>query len=394
MIYLDNAATTYPKPDVVYDTVDRYNRTKAVNPGRGAYAAAREATDMVRNVKKKLISLIDARGQAEVVLTPSVTIALNQILLGFPWEAGMTAYITPYEHNAVIRPLALLEKRRQIRIRTLPLNETGAIDLPKMEEMFRSEPPALVCVTAVSNVTGYVLPAAEIFRIARLFGAFTVLDAAQALGLVKMRFAALGADVVTFAGHKTLYATFGIAGFYIRNGADLNEVLTGGNGIKSEDPFMPRYMPEKMETGSMNSPAIAGLEAALGWLTTVDPWRVEAELTEYLLARLPEVKGIRIYKAPEGAPQAGVVSFNIEGFRANEVAAILDKTADIAVRAGHHCAGLIHPYLDDHVYDGTVRVSVGVFNTKEDIDRLIDALHTIDPEVLKSIDKQILRGNC
>ena len=157
---------------------------------------------------------------------------------------------------------------------------------------------------------------------------------------------------------------------------------------------MPKFMPEKMECASMDSVAICGLHTSLNWLKGVDPWKIETELTEYLLARLPEVKDLTIYKAPPGTQQAGVVSVNLEGFRANEVAAILDAKNDIAVRAGHHCAGLIHNHLNNKKYDGTIRISLGVFNTREDIDALIDALKGIDRDALKGIDANILRGNC
>ncbi len=394
MIYLDNGATTFPKPDCVYDAVDRYNRTSAVNAGRGAYRAAREATAMVREVKQDLISLCDARGQAEVALTPSVTVALNQIIQGLFWNEGDVCYVSPYEHNAVLRPLRLMEKRFGIRVLQLPLREDLSIDLEETERLFAGAPPKLVCVTAVSNVTGYVLPAREIFTIAKAHGALTLLDAAQAMGLVRMQFPRLKADFIAFAGHKTLYAPFGIGGFLIRNGIDLKPLLAGGNGIRSEDPEMPRHMPEKMECASMDSPAIRGLQASLAWLRTVDPWQKESELTQYLLQRLETLPEITIYRAPPNAPQAGVVSINLEGFRANEVAAILDRENDIAVRAGHHCAGLIHTHLKNKVYDGCLRISLGFFNTKEDIDALIAGLSSIDRNVLKNIDNNILRGNC
>ena len=394
MIYLDNGATTFPKPECVYEAVDRYARTNAVNAGRGAYQSARDAGEMIRDVKKRLTSLCDARGQAEIALTPSVTIALNQILLGQRWEPGMTVYVSPYEHNAVLRPLHLIKERHGITIRELPLAEDLSIDLEQMKQDFRDAPPSLVCVSAISNVTGYVLPAREIFTAAKKYGAFTLLDAAQAMGLLRMRFAELRADCIAFAGHKTLYAPFGIAGFFIRNGVDLMPVLTGGNGIRSEDPSMPKHMPEKMECASMDTVAIRGLQASLEWLKGVDPWAIEEELTGYLLERLAEVPEITLYHAPSGALQAGVVSLNLEGFRANEVAAILDRENDIAVRAGHHCAGLIHKHLKNQKYDGCLRVSLGVFNTKDDIDALVRGLSAIDREILKSIDHNILRGNC
>lgn len=394
MIYLDNGATTFPKPECVYEATDRFAREAAVNAGRGAYRAARAATEMIKEVKTGLLSMCDARGQAEVALTPSVTIALNQIIQGQRWREGMTAYVTPYEHNAVLRPLRLMEQKHRIRIIELPLKEDLSIDLDGTRAAFEESPPDFVAACAISNVTGYVLPAAEIFAEARKYGAFTVLDAAQAMGLLRMRFAQLKADCVAFAGHKTLYAPFGVAGFLIKNGVDLDVVLAGGNGIRSEDPDMPKFMPEKMECASMDSVAICGLHASLEWLKGVDPWQIETHLTEYLLRRLAEIKDLTVYKAPEGAQQAGVVSINIKGFRANEVAAILDKQSDIAVRAGHHCAGLIHRHLKNNEYDGTIRISLGVFNTIEDIDTLIDGLKRIDAEVLKGIDADILRGNC
>ncbi len=365
-----------------------------MNAGRGAYRAAREATAMIREVKTGLLSMCDARGQAEVALTPSVTIALNQIIQGQRWREGMTAYVTPYEHNAVLRPLRLMEQKHHILVKELPLKEDLSIDMDGVREAFAVCPPDFVAVCAVSNVTGYVLPAAEVFTEAKKYGAFTLLDAAQAMGLLRMRFAQLHADCLAFAGHKTLYAPFGAAGFLIKNGVDLEVVLAGGNGIRSEDPDMPKFMPEKMECASMDSVAICGLRTSLDWLKGIDPWKIESELTDYLLERLPEIKDLTIYKAPDGAGQAGVVSVNLEGFRANEVAAILDARNDIAVRAGHHCAGLIHHHLNNKKYDGTIRISLGVFNTREDIDTLIDALKGIDRDALKGIDADILRGNC
>ncbi len=394
MIYLDNGATTFPKPDCVWDAVDHFNRTSAVNAGRGAYQAAREATAMIHDVRSQLISLCDAREQAQVILTPSVTIALNQIIQGQKWTKASVAYVSPYEHNAVLRPLKLLEKRLGIQILELPLADDLSIDLAATKEMFQKTPPDFVSVTAISNVTGYILPAREIFHLAKEYGAFTLLDAAQAMGLLKLRFSALKADAITFAGHKTLYAPFGIGGFLLKNGSDLEELLAGGNGMKSLSEEMPRYMPEKMECGSMDTPAIAGLQASLQWLKTAKPKRTEDELMEYLIPKLREIPGLHLYCAPDPSLQAGVISLNLSGFRANEVGAILDKEWNIAVRAGHHCAARIHKYLKDKEFDGTVRVSISAFTTKEDLDTLLKGLKSIDRKMLKGISSSVLRGNC
>lgn len=395
MIYLDNASTTFPKPECVHKACEQYARTSAVNAGRGAYRTAREAQQMLKEIKSQLISLVDAREQAEVVLTPSVTVALNQIIQGQKWQQGMNAYITPYEHNAVSRPLELIRKRYSINVILLPLRKDLSIDLKKTAEMFSKSPPDFVCVTAVSNVTGYVLPASEIFGLAKEYGAFTVLDAAQAMGLLRMRFGQLHADCLAFAGHKTLYAPFGIAGFLIKNGSDLEEFIAGGNGIRSEELNMPSYMPEKMESSSMNTVAAAGLAASLEWLKNRHPWKTEQKLTSYLISELEQIPEIIIYRAPGGIEnQAGVISINVQGFRANEVAALLDRQADIAVRAGHHCAAYIHKFLNNSKFDGTLRISLSVFNTNKDIDALTCALRKIDKRILKSIDTEILRGNC
>ena len=294
MIYLDNGATTFPKPECVWDAVDHFNRTTAVNAGRGAYQAARDATAMIREVREQLVSLCDAREQAQVILTPSVTIALNQIIQGQKWTEHSVAYVSPYEHNAVLRPLKLLEKHVGIRVLELPLSDDLSIDLTATKELFRQTPPDFVSVSAISNVTGYILPAREIFLMAREYGAFTLLDAAQAMGLLKLRFSYLKADAITFAGHKTLYAPFGIGGFLLKTGVDLEELLAGGNGMKSLSEDMPRYMPEKMECGSMDTPAIAGLQASLQWLKTAKPKKIEDDLMEYLIPQLREIPGLHL----------------------------------------------------------------------------------------------------
>lgn len=394
MIYLDNGATTFPKPECVYTAVDQFSRTAAVNAGRGAYRASREAAAMIRQVKQDLLSLCDAREQAEVVFTHSVTVALNQIILGLPWKEGDAAYVSPYEHNAVLRPLQLLHKRLGVRVEELPLKEDLSLDLEAAEERFKTLPPKLVCVSAISNVTGYVLPAAELFSRSRPYGAFNLLDASQAMGLLRLRFAQLRTDAVAFAGHKTLYAPFGIAGFLLKEGRDLQEVIAGGNGKNSLSLDMPRYMPEKLESSSLNTVAIAGLQASLQWLKDRDPWNEEQALAHYLRSGLEAISGVQVYAAPPGAEQAGVISFNVEGFKANEAAAILDHDHDIAVRAGHHCAALIHRHLGDDPFDGTIRASIGLFNTQEDVDTLLRAVAALDRETLKRISPDILRGSC
>ena len=394
MIYLDNAATTFPKPECVYAAMDLYARTSAVNAGRGAYRAAREAGEMIRQTREKLISLVDAREQAEVVLAPSVTVALNQIIHGLKWTSESVAYVSPYEHNAVLRPLELLRRKTGFTVRELPLAEDLSIDLAETERQFAALPPTFVAVTAVSNVTGYILPAEKIFRLAKQYQAFTLLDGAQAVGLLKLHFASLHADALTFAGHKTLYGPFGAAGFYLKNGVDLDVFLAGGTGSQSTSLEMPRTMPGKLECASKDIVAISGLHAALGWLPSARTLKREKELTEYLFDRLQAVEGIILYHAPEASCQAGIVSLNMPGFTCGEAAAILDAKYELAVRAGHHCAALIHRHLNNEAFKGTIRVSLGYFTQPEEIDSLVEALQSISRDDLKNIDLDALRGLC
>ena len=380
MIYLDNGATTFPKPEVVYQAMDTFARTGAVNAGRGAYAAARAADQMIKNVRTGLISLMDAREQAQVVLTPSVTIALNQIIYGQAWTEKSIAYVSPYEHNSVLRPLDVLSKKIGFQVLELPLAEDLSIDLAKTAAMFEENPPSFVAVTAVSNVTGYILPHREIFRLARRYGAFNLLDGSQAVGLIRLPFAQTMADAICFAGHKTLYGPFGIAGFLIKNSAKLQVTLAGGTGTKSEDLSMPTSLPGSMEAGSKD---------------TIKPLEHERAMAAHFIEEAGKIDGVELYCAPGGLQnQAGVVSFGVRGFKAIEVAAILDNKYDIAVRAGHHCAALIHQHLGSNKYAGTVRVSPGYFNTIEDIDVLLTALRNLDRSQLEGVADDILRGAC
>ncbi len=380
MVYLDNAATTYPKPECVYDAVDRFNRTSAVNAGRSAYRKAIEATEMIRNTKAELLRMCNAEKEASVVIAPSATVALNQLIHGQKWDSGMNAYVSFYEHNSVMRPLARARELHGFQIRAVPHHkEDLSLDLEATRKAFEAHKPDFVVLSAVSNVTGYILPAAEIFAMAKEYGAFTVLDAAQAMGFLPMDFSEMHADAIVFAGHKTLYGTFGAAGFLLRNGAPLEVFLTGGNGIKSTILKMPDTAPEKYEAGSPDTPAIAGLQAALEWRKTVDIYHHEKNLMARLIAGLEEIPEIVVYKAPGGLDrQGGVVSFNLSDLDCSVVGIILNQEHDIAVRTGHHCAPTIHAYLKDMKNNGTVRVSVSYFTTAEDIDKLVAAVKGID----------------
>lgn len=375
MIYLDNAATSFPRPEIVYAEMDRVNRTLSVNAGRGGYKAAREASEIIYDTKKKIAELFHCTGQADVVLAPSVTQAFNQILNGLEITANTVVYITAYEHNAIARTIESIRQRTGCTVCIIPIEEkTLELDMKKTEYLFHEKNPDVVISTVVSNVTGYQLPVNKLFETAKQYHAVTIADAAQAAGLIDIDFEEMRADIIGFAGHKTLCGPFGIGGFIIRKDVLLKCILTGGTGSDSLNLSMPKSAPGRYEAGSENIVAIAGLHAALEWLKeNQHRTRIKA-LTDYLVEELSKNPNVTVFVTKA---QIGIVSFVIEGYDSGDVGRILDDEFDIAVRTGYHCAPYIHKYLKDTSYGGTVRVGIGPFNTKEDLDALLDAIESL-----------------
>ena len=377
MIYLDNAATTFPKPERVCTALETANRELSFNAGRGSYKAARAASAIIDDTKNRLLSLFHATGYADIVFTPSVTHALNQVLNGLDLTGNSVIYVSPYEHNAVARTVYQLSVNSGASVKMLPLTKDLQIDLEKAKYQFSINSPSVVILNALSNVTGYILPVAEIFLMAKEYGAITVLDAAQAAGLIDLDMPALNADVLCFAGHKTLMGPFGIGGFLIKHGITLKKVLTGGTGSASLTLDMPEEAPGRYEASSTNVVAIAGLNASLKGLDINEHRKTLRELTEYLLEALNGIPSVNLMGTFDTDKTLGIVSFVVEGYQSDEVGIILDDEYDIAVRTGYHCAPYIHDYLGDKPYHGTIRIGIGQFNTKEDIDALISAIKSL-----------------
>ena len=375
MIYLDNAATSFPRPEPVYQEMDRINRTLSVNAGRGGYKAAREASAIIYDTRKKLAELFHCTGKADVVLTPSVTQAFNQVLNGLDISEHTVIYMTVYEHNAIARTVEAIRQKTGCMVCMIPVEEkTLEIDLKKTEYLFHEKNPDIVISTVISNVTGYMLPVKNLFELAKQYHATTIADAAQAAGLIDIHFDEMNADIIGFAGHKTLCGPFGIGGFIIRKEVSLKCILTGGTGSDSLNLAMPQAAPEKYEAGSENIVAVAGLHAALEWLQINPHMDYIKEMTGYLVQKLSKNPAVTVFQNEE---QLGIVSFVVEGYDSGEIGQILDDEFEIAVRTGYHCAPYIHEYLKDVPYGGTVRVGIGPFNTKEDLDALIEAIESL-----------------
>ena len=378
MIYFDNAATTFPKPESVYIEMDKVNRTGAVNAGRGSYKAARAAAAIIEDTKQRMSELLHCKGRAEIVFTPSVTHAINQILNGLDIRETTTIYLSAYEHNAVARTVNSIKEKTGCSVEMLPLKEdTLEIDIDKTEYLFHKKKPDIVIMNVISNVTGYRLPIEAVFELSKKFEAVTVADAAQAVGLIDIDARKFFADFICFAGHKTLYGPFGIGGFVISNNIALRQVLTGGTGSNSLALAMPIQAPERYEAASPNIVAIAGLNASLKVLNQKLHETQISELTKYLIDRLKNIPSVMIMGISNPNICYGIVSFVVEGYDSNDVGNILDEEYDIAVRTGYHCAPFIHDYIKSKAYGGTVRVGLGMFNTTEEIDILVEAIETL-----------------
>lgn len=368
--YLDHAATTFQKPESVYRTMDQANRHFSVNAGRGSYALARLAAEKIEETRTLLREVTGAEQMAEVVFTASATLAFNAVIGGMEWKETDMVYVSPYEHNAVVRTLHGYRKQYHFQVQELPLEENNAIDLQKTAYLFAKRPPTHLFLNLVSNVTGYVLPAAQLCREAAAYNCITVLDGAQALGTFPVHLKEYHADFFVFAGHKALCGPFGTGGYISLKEQRLKHLFLGGTGTNSLEPEMPEEI-GGWEPGSPNIVAIAGLNAALREIRSPEIrqqiWERERFLICRLIEDLKDIPGIRLYRAPEKWMQAGIISLNLEGYLSSDAGRILDEEFEIAVRTGYHCAPLIHKYLRDQDFAGTVRISIGRYTEEEEL---------------------------
>ena len=373
MIYFDNAATTYPKPEQVYLALDKANRN-AFNTGRGSYKVAREASKIKELVRKKILKINNINA-GNVIYTNSATNALNDIIFGMDVNENDNIYISPFEHNSIIRPLEELKKQKKINVIVLPFNkETWQPEYEKIKNMFILNKPKAVFISQVSNVTGYMIPYDEIFEISSKYNSINILDASQGYGIVKID-NYKNINYIVFAGHKSLYASFGIAGYIKLKKDELRPHIFGGTGSDTMNPDMPHTIPGGYEAGSPNIVAIEGLNASIDWIENVDIYNHEKELTNYLIEELKKLKNVEIFIPNCIDRIIGVVSIGINGYSSDDVGKILDEEFEICVRTGYHCAPLIHDFINSIAYNGTVRIGLGYFNTKEEINTLIMALN-------------------
>lgn len=375
MIYFDNAATTYPKPEEVYLALDRANRN-AFNSGRGGYKVAREASKIIDTTRQAILDLNNIK-TGKVIFTSSATNALNDIILGLDLKEGVNIYISPFEHNSVIRPLEELKRLLNVNVIILPFdNETWELNEDEMLNMFALNKPSCVILSQVSNVTGFILPYERIFKSSVKYSSINILDSSQGYGIVPVN-EINNISYIVFAGHKSLYSSFGIAGYIKLKEDKLKHRLFGGTGSDTLNPNMEDKYPLGYEAGSPNIVAITALNESIKWLMKNDVYKDERELTNYLINELKKVKKCILYLPQDIDKCFGIVSINITGYTSEDVGMILDDEFDICVRTGYHCAPYIHDFIGDLVYNGSVRISINYFNSKEDVNNLIRALESL-----------------
>jgi cysteine desulfurase family protein len=379
-IYLDNAATSWPKPESVYSAVDDYQRRIGAAAGRSGYTEAlevRQAIDQARRGVARLLGVADPR---QVIFCYSGTDALNQAIHGL-LRSPAHVITSAAEHNSVLRPLSALEAEGRIVVTRVPCDSSGIVDPSAIEAAWR---PAtrLVVLTHASNVTGALQPVAEVAAIAHRRGGLILVDAAQTLGELPVDVGALDVDLLAAPGHKGLLGPLGTGILYIRPGLErtLAPLRQGGTGSRSEDVRQPEELPDRFEAGNLNVPGIIGLGAGVEFLAeqgVAEIRRRTIALTARLMGGLAGMAGLRMFGPREEERRVGIVSLRLDGYECEELALVLDSTFGIQSRAGLHCAPAMHETLGTLTTGGTLRLSLGPFNTAEQVDQTIDAFSQV-----------------
>jgi cysteine desulfurase family protein len=383
MTYLDNAATSYPKPEAVYRVMDEFARTSGGNPGRAGHHLAIEAEAMIDDTRRLVARLVGAARPERVVFTLNATDALNMAIKGVlrPGDHVITSVL---EHNSVNRPLNRLERDGVITLTRLPAGVDHLIDPQSVAAAWR---PAtrLVALTHASNVTGTIQAVAEIGRLVRERGGVFLVDAAQSAGVVPIDVERDAIDLLAFTGHKGLLGPTGTGGLVVGERVEPGSWRDGGTGGDSASPLQPEELPYRLEGGTPNVFGIAGLRQGIRIVldeSVETIGRRERALVNLLVGRLEAPERFAFYGADDaflrrgGAGHVALLSFNLTGFKPAELASLLDQRFDIAVRPGLDCAPYAHRHLGTYP-DGAVRLSVGYLNTAEDVGLAADALNEV-----------------
>ncbi|WP_027627805.1 aminotransferase class V-fold PLP-dependent enzyme [Ruminiclostridium cellobioparum] len=382
MIYLDNAATSFPKPENVYTSMEKCIKTYCANPGRGSHSMSVQSSLEVNSTREKLASLLKTNDSLNICFTKNATEALNMAILGCLKE-GDHVITTCMEHNSVLRPLKTLEKYNGIKLTIVEGDGVGRID-PFIIKRHLNKKTRLIACTLSSNVNGIIMPVREISKIAESKGILFLLDASQGLGSIDIDLGRIYTSMLAFPGHKGLLGPQGTGGLYVSSGVRLNPLMSGGTGSKSEYLLQPDIMPDRFESGTLNTPGIVGLGAGVEFVLKTGLSEIKRKkdtLIKRLNDGLSQNRSIKLYNPQDVNENSGIVAFNVKDTDSSEICALLDKRYSIECRSGLHCAPLAHKHFNTNK-TGMIRLSVGYFNTMDEIDNTILAINRIIYDVV------------
>lgn len=378
LIYLDNGATSFPKPEEVYTFMDHYYRNFGVNPGRSGFDLCMEAGEVIDTTRKQLTKFFNGTDYNRLCFSYNSTDALNLIISGL-LEKGDHAISTTIEHNSVLRPLYHQSEYNGVEVDYIPVDSKGFVDPDDFSRAFKRN-TKLVVVNHASNVIGTLQPIKEIGALCQKHGIPFAIDASQSAGKVPIDLEEQNLDIVVFTGHKSLLGPTGIGGLYVREGIEIRVTRAGGTGVRSAVKTHLFEYPYRLEYGTVNSVGVAGLHAGVKWLEERGVQNIhehEMKLTKMLRDGLQDVEGVTLYCMDDLTDHIGIFLFNVDGFEALNVGTLLDVDYNIACRTGLHCAPLIHEHLGTAEIHGAVRFGIGPFNTEEHINTAIEAVKEI-----------------
>jgi len=380
LIYLDNAATAWPKPDSVYEFAVSFYRKTGVNPGRSGFDMAIEAGNIIEDLRKRLTKFFggDEDTPERLCYGYNATDALNLIIQGL-LQSGDHVVTTNLEHNSVIRPVNHMVRDCGVEATYVPFNEQGFIDPDDIKKAIKSN-TKLVIVNHGSNVLGTVQPLKEIGAVCKERGVLFATDTSQTAGVIPINMKEMNIDVLAFTGHKALQGFTGIGGLCVRKHVEIRQTRSGGTGVRSAYPYHLEEYPYRMEYGTPNMIGVASLWAGQDWIEEQGMENIHAhemKLASKLVNGFREIEGVKIYCCQSMENRLSTVTINVEGIEAGDVGIMLDVDHNIATRTGLHCAPLVHQQIGTMEIHGGVRFSVGAFNTEADIDAAIEAVREI-----------------
>ena len=380
MTYFDNAATTFPKPEIVYTKVMEAMQDYGANPGRSGHKLALKINRGIYDTRMSLAELFNIGDPMNLIFTFNCTESLNLGIKGV-LQPGDHVITTSMEHNSVLRPIRYLEQFG-VESTIVKANCLGEINVEDIKNQIKDN-TKLIVTTHISNLTGTIMPIKAIGELAKEYGILYLIDAAQSAGIYEIDATTMNVDMIAFPGHKGLLGPQGTGGLYIRKGLEIKEIFQGGTGSMSESLIQPDMSPDRYESGTPNGPGIIGLGAGVEYINSkgMDQIRKHEEgLTRYFIEEVSKISGIKLYGPCDITKQAAVVSLNIKDYDSSEIAYILDEQYDIMVRPGLHCAPLAHKTIGT-LDQGVVRFSFSPFNTLEEIEYGIKSLREIVKEI-------------